>query len=649
MTFYAEAEFLSDRPDFKAMLFALCALLAVSLPLMLQLPVGVAAVFVLFWLLRLGLLALGIRALKTWQIMLLLGGVMLLVWQQLGTLFGLQGGIAFLLMLSLLKSYEGKSRRDWQVLVLAMLFLTAGALLFDQGLFTGLWTLPCLLLMALTLAVLNQVPLAQAVRQSTVGFLLSLPVMAVLFLTVPRREMPLWGVPQNTAAQAKTGLSDTMRPGSIGDLVQSNEPAFSAIFDKGFMPQPAQLYWRVMIMAEHRDGAWRMMRGYTDTAAPAQGQTVSYQILAEDQHGSIPALDYPAAVKQSGIFREAGAVLRTRSREGVRRLRLQADLSGELAQTLGAEESHYYTALPARLNPRTHALARQLRQQSGSSEELVAAAYAYFQKQGFAYTLKPPVSQSANATDDFLFVHKQGFCEHYADAFAVLMRAAGLPARVVAGYQGGEYNAEGGFWQIRSKNAHAWTEVWLPEKRVWRRVDPTAAVSARIDAGLDDALPESDIQAIANRADWHRWLDRSRFYWQQWIVNYDGSRQQSLLANIGLGGLGLWGLPVLLAAGLAAAVWPVYAWWRRGRRQNLRPLADGLTLLKQSLLPEHAGAAALGTEELWRELGGKPPAGLRELLDEYVRLTYARADAAPPQAARAWYRRVRRWVRQQRL
>ncbi|MDO5357051.1 MAG: DUF3488 and transglutaminase-like domain-containing protein [Conchiformibius sp.] len=647
-----QAPFLDTRPDFPSMLFALGALLAVSLPLMLQLPMGVNAVFVFFWLLRLVLLGMGIRALKSWQILPLLFGAMALVWQQLGTLIGLQGGIAFLLMLSLLKSYEGKSRRDWQVLVLAMLFLVAGAVLFDQDLPVALWVLFCLLLMTVTLGVLNQMPVRTALNHSIKGFLLSLPVMAVLFVAVPRRDSPLWGIPQNTAAKGKTGISDTMKPGSIGELVQSNEPAFAATFENGFTPRSADLYWRVLIMGEYRNGAWQMMHGYTDNADTDKSRpTVSYQILTEDDKGRIPALDYPPVAPQHGLVREAGGILRVRSREGVRRLRLQADLGGYLPHKINQNEYAYYTALPANTNPRTRALAQTLLQQSGgqNSEAFIQAAYRYFQNQGFAYTLKPPLLGGNNATDDFLFGSKQGFCEHYADAFTVLMRAGGLPARVVTGYQGGEYNREGGFWQIRSKNAHAWTEVWLPEKQMWKRVDPTAAVSVvRIESGVDDALPENEIsELIANRAVWNQWLDRSRFYWQQWIVNYDGDRQQNLFARLGFARVGLFSVAAVLLLGLIPALMPVWLWWRRVRRQDVQPLEDGFAELKACLLdaddPEFASAGPLDLKNRFHN--SSIPPELNALLDDYIRLNYARPDQAPHKAAQNWYRRVQKWVK----
>ncbi|MDK4539625.1 DUF3488 and transglutaminase-like domain-containing protein, partial [Kingella kingae] len=474
--FIVQPSYLNTKPSFRAALFAMISLIAVSIPLLFELPVGVVIVFAVFICLRLGLLNMGIYQLKLWQTVCMLLGATVLVFQQLGTILGLQGGISFLLLLALLKSYEGKTKRDWQVLVVVMLFLLTGAILFSQELFTGMWILLCLMMMACTLSLLNDLAWQPALKQSLVGFLLTLLPMVVLFVSVPRKNAPLWGIPQNPTKQSTTGISDTMKPGSIGELVLSNEPAFSATFNHGFMPQQQNLYWRVMVMGVHDGNEWRAMRDFADTATPSAGHKIHYSMIIEDNKGRVPALDYPQNPRQRGMFIETGNVLRVLSKQGVRRLDLQASLTDELPHQLSKMGQDFYTKLPANSNPRTRELAQALYQQNnGNVEQFAQAAFNYFAQQGFTYTLKPPVLGSRNSTDQFLFNSKQGFCEHYADAFVVMMRAAGVPARVVVGYQGGEYNEAEQFWQIRSKDAHAWTEVWLPERQVWKRIDPTAA------------------------------------------------------------------------------------------------------------------------------------------------------------------------------
>lgn len=655
MQYTDDISYLDNHPDLTAMLFALGSLTAVSIPLLIQLPISVDIVFGGFLLFRLILLFIGIRALKMWQTMLLLAGVMLLVWQQLGSLFGLEGGIAFLLMLSLLKSYEGRTRRDWQVLVLSMLFLIAGSVLFDQGLPVGLWAVFCLMLMSQTLAILNELTFRHALKHSFTAFALTLPLTAVLFIGAPRRDSPLWGVPQ-PQNQSSTGISEIMKPGSIGDLVQSNEPAFSATFTDGFIPKQGQLYWRVMILSEWNDGAWHMMRNYTDPALPnpATARPVSYQIITEDDKGRLPVLDYPFKHERRGFWREAGDVLRVHSRQGVRRIILQSGLSDELPHTLTDAEKTYYTQLPDQINPRTRSLSAELyRQSGGDTLRFAQLAYRYFQQQGFRYTLKPPISSDTNSTDYFLFNSKQGFCEHYADAFAFLMRASGVPTRIIGGYQGGEYHPQGGFWQVRSKDAHAWTEIWLEDKKVWKRIDPTAAASAtRIENGVNSALPENEISELIGdkHHEWTQLLDRSRFYWQQWVVNYDSDRQKSLFALLGFKKVNFSSISIVLLFGFIPALIPIWLWWQRSRRQDISPMEEGFMLLKQSLLgTKREDLNAIGPMEIQQHIAGDtlPPVA-QNLLEEYIRINYASTHAPIHKQARKWYKQVRKWVRRYR-
>ena len=647
--------FLETQPALSTLLLALGALSVVSLPLLLQLPLSVGVLFGLLLAVRVALLLAGVRAVDNRLLLPLLGAIVAAVWKLLGSIIGLQGGIAFLLLVALLKSYEGKSRRDWQVLVLAMLFLTAGSVLFDQGPAAGLWMLLCLVVRALVLALLNEMPWRPALRQSLTGFLLALPLMLLLFVAMPRRESPLWQMP-NPQNKAVTGLSDRMKPGSISDLVQSNEPAFTATFDQGYMPQRQQLYWRVLTLPAYENGAWQAVRDVADDAVPQEGKRIGYQMIVADERGMLPALDYPPPFEKRGFNRELGNVLRVPENSGVRRVRLKALPDSLLYQRLTRGEADFYRRLPsAASNPRTVALARKLAAASnGSVERYAQSVLEYFHRERFAYTLQPPQMPDADATDRFLFEHRRGFCEHYADAFVSLMRAAGIPARVVTGYQGGEYDAEGGFWQVRSKDAHAWAEVWLPERQAWRRYDPTAAVSAdRIEQGVAAALPSGEAEGmIANTGRWSAWLDRSRFYWQQWVVNYDDSRQKSLFASLGLGRVGVFSILALLALGALPVLLPVWLWWRRSRRQDADPLRDGFALLKYRLLgADYPELAAVGPQELRRELArqNRLESSLKDLIDDYIRLNYAAAGSPAAAVAQAWFLRARRLSKKYRL
>ena len=648
----ANPTYLNADPDLKAILANQLALFCVSLPILSELPIAVSIAFVTLMAVRILLLFLGIRKMATWQLVLMLALVVSLVMLQIGSFVGLQGGMALLLLLGALKSYEGHTRRDWQVSALVQIFLLTGAVLFNQSMLVGAWVLVCLTLIAVALAILNELDPKTALKQSLIGFALTLLPMILLFITMPRKESPLWGIPQNPSNQSTTGISESMKPGSIGNLVQSNEPAFTATFKDNYRPRPQDLYWRVMVMIDRDEmGEWHAARGMMDGASPARGnrptQDVRYQIVLEDTKGRIPALDYPSRRQDTGILQELGNVLRVYSRQGVRGITLYANATDELTQKLDANEMQMYTAI-SNNNPQTKALAQSLYQQAGGdTSRFVQAAYQYFSQQGFVYTLKPPVLQTGSPTDEFLFKTKQGFCEHYADAFVTLMRSAGVPARVVTGYQGGEWNEQGGFWQIRSKDAHAWAEVWLPERNVWKRVDPTAAVSiSRVDSGVDSALPAEEInELVSNLSAWNRFTSQSQIYWQRWVVNFDNTQQNSLFSLLMLGGASKFSSLLLLIIGSVPVLIPIIWWWRRSRQQDIAPLADGFMLLKRRLLGNaYPNLAALGATELKAELeqDNRLTPDLDQLLQDFIALNYASSQAPSATAAQAWYHRARR-------
>ena len=648
----ANPTYLHADPDLKAILANQLALFCVSLPILNELPFVVSVIFILMMAVRILLLFFGVRKMATWQLVLMLALVVALVMLQVGSFVGLQGGMALLLLLGALKSYEGRTRRDWQVAALVQIFLLTGAVLFNQSMLVGAWVLVCLTLIAVALAILNELDPKTALKQSLIGFALTLLPMILLFITMPRKESPLWGIPQNPSNQSTTGISESMKPGSIGNLVQSNEPAFTATFKDNYRPRPQDLYWRVMVMIDRDEmGEWHAARGMMDSAYPARGNrptaNVSYQIVLEDTKGRIPALDYPSRRQDTGILQELGDVLRVYSRQGVRGITLYANATDELTQKLDANEMQMYTAI-SNNNPQTKALAQSLYQQAGGdTSRFVQAAYQYFNQQKFAYTLKPPVLQTGSPTDEFLFKTKQGFCEHYADAFVTLMRSVGVPARVVTGYQGGEWNEQGGFWQIRSKDAHAWAEVWLPERNVWKRVDPTAAVSiSRVDSGVDSALPAEEInELVSNLSAWNRFTSQSQIYWQRWVVNFDNAQQNSLFSLLMLGGASKFSSLLLLIIGSVPVLIPIIWWWRRSRQQDIAPLADGFMLLKRRLLGNaYPNLAALGATELKAELeqDNRLTPDLDQLLQDFIALNYASSQAPSATAAQAWYRRARR-------
>lgn len=635
--------FLSTPPPPRTALTVLAALLWSALPLVFSLPTAVVLLFAALLAVRGALLYAGIGKLPAPVLALLgvLSGV--LVWTQLGTVFGREGGVAFLLLLVTLKAFESSSQRDWNVLLLAMLFLIGSAVLFNQSLLTGLWLLAALTAAAVCLAVsAGGLGLREALRCAASSLLAVLPLAAVLFVSVPRMKEPLWRIPQG-GQQAKTGLSGTMQPGSISNLVQSDEWVANITFSDGLKPQPRDLYWRAIIMSDFDGTRWQAMPDFAADSAPqlrvSEGRGVRYQMIIRDQNGALPALDYPAGVLPQGLVRRLGGTVRAeRSREGLRRLDLQAALGDTLPHALNEAEYRRYTRLPEG-NPQTRRLAETLAKQSPTERAFIRNVLNHFSRRHFSYTLRQPTTAGRNSIDEFMFATRQGFCEHYAQSFAVIMRAAGLPARIVTGYQGAEYNPQGGFWQIRAKDAHAWTEVWLPSEQVWLRVDPTAAVAAvRTEQGIGSALPQNDRVLIADESAFSRWRDAGQFYWQQWVVNYDQSRQNSFFSLLGLGGFNLKTLLLFLPAALAAALLPLYRWQAKNRSRD--HLEEGFMLLKLALLGDGGESAPSVTAAELKSLlheNGIQDNALETLLADYDNLRYAGLPS-DPRAERRWYR-----------
>lgn len=635
--------FLSAPPLPRTALTVLAALLWSALPLVFSLPTAVVLLFAALLAVRGALLYAGIGKLPAPVLALLgvLSGV--LVWTQLGTVFGREGGVAFLLLLVTLKAFESSSQRDWNVLLLAMLFLIGSAVLFNQSLLTGLWLLAALTAAAVCLAVsAGGLGLREALRCAASSLLAVLPLAAVLFVSVPRMKEPLWRIPQG-GQQAKTGLSGTMQPGSISNLVQSDEWVANITFSDGLKPQPRDLYWRAIIMSDFDGTRWQAMPDFAADSAPqlrvSEGRGVRYQMIIRDQNGALPALDYPAGVLPQGLARRLGGTVRAeRSREGLRRLDLQAALGDTLPHALNEAEYRRYTRLPEG-NPQTRRLAETLAKQSPTERAFIRNVLNHFSRRHFSYTLRPPTTAGRNSIDEFMFATRQGFCEHYAQSFAVIMRAAGLPARIVTGYQGAEYNPQGGFWQIRAKDAHAWTEVWLPSEQVWLRVDPTAAVAAvRTEQGIGSALPQNDRVLITDESAFSRWRDAGQFYWQQWVVNYDQSRQNSFFSLLGLGGFNLKTLLLFLPAALAAALLPLYRWQAKNRSRD--HLEEGFMLLKLALLGDGGESAPSVTAAELKSLlheNGIQDGALETLLADYDNLRYAGLPSEP-RAERRWYR-----------
>jgi transglutaminase-like putative cysteine protease len=563
-----------------------------------------------------------------------------------GNLFGRAPGTALGIGLLVLKLLETETLRDVRVGVGFACFTLMTALLFDQGMVS---TLVVALGLVPALATLRALEPAQPPSGMARGFMpalgllaAALPLALLAFVLVPRLGSPLWGAPGRD--QARTGLSDRMSPGAFTELLTDDHPAMRVTFD-GEPPPPDQRYFRAFVMSRYDGVSW----SYADVAnAPPVAleveQAAHYRIHLLPTHRRVlPTLDVPIETPAGATMRRDRVVLAARPVDDALSYSLRSATHYRLEPELGAHQQRWLR-LPAHFNPRTLALGQSWRERYGSDDAaIVRAALALFHDGGFRYTLAPaPLGR--DAMDDFLFDTREGYCEHYSSAFTVLMRAAGIPARVVTGYQGGYWNKLGNYLLVRNSDAHAWSEVWLAD-RGWVRVDPTAAVRPeRVSLGA--------AAAAGDQLDWYRrdWLQqfRNRWdivnrWWDQGVVAFDALRQRGLLTPFGIRDTDTRTLGVLLAIGSSLFIAIGLAWALR-RRQPRDPLREALRVLEHKLArqrivrrtgegPQHylsRAARALPTQR----------GQLTELMQQYLELCYA-SDEPAPESVHAFRRAVR--------
>lgn len=497
------------------------------------------------------------------------------VFAQFRTLFGQNPGVSLLILLLALKQLETRSVRDGIAIVFLAYFLALAQFFYSQAIPAAFATGIVVLVATATLMSLADArspPLAQ-LRRSGVMLLQAMPLMLLIFVLFPRVQGPLWGLPKD-AHTGLTGLSETMAPGSISLLSQSEAIAFRVRF-QGPLPERRKLYWRGPVMTEFDGRSWKPVQERPMRAlpypVPASGG-IDHEVTLEP-HGKhwLFALELPGSLPPDALATPdfqlvAGTPVVARQRYPVTSF---PDLDAGADDRLRGMA----LALPADSNPRTRALAAGWRKQATSDEELLRMAQTFFLRQGLTYTLAPPL-MGTHTADEFLFDTRQGFCEHFANAFAVAMRAAGVPARVVTGYQGGEINPVDGWLTVRQYDAHAWTEVWL-SGRGWVRVDPTAiSAPTRINVNLAAAVPLGDPLPLFARADL-AWLRDLRFRWDavtnawnQWVLGYNPERQRWLLERLGMPQPDWRRMTAALAVLCGIALLALSAWTLRRRRDD---------------------------------------------------------------------------------
>ncbi|MFQ5660479.1 MAG: DUF3488 and DUF4129 domain-containing transglutaminase family protein [Gammaproteobacteria bacterium] len=571
------------RPD---LLWLFAGISLAVLPHIQRLPVWISILFFSLTIWRLHRSTKSARVSRrhialTHLIKLLVGlGIVTGILLDYGTLAGRDAGVALLILLTGMKFLEIKNSRDYYITSFIGLFLILTCFFYSQSIVTAVYMLVAVTVFILTLIGFNDKAgfLDTRERLHVAGSLLlqSLPLMLVMFLLFPRVSGPLWGLPRD-AHSGRSGISDEMSPGTISRLALSDEIAFRVKFADP-VPANSLLYWRGPVLSQTDGVKWVAGRPRKPSVSvTTRGLPTHYTVTLEPTENNwLYALEIPAQPPKGGFFSH-DLVIKTRRPVHNRRqyslisytdYRIAANSHAELLQAL---------QLPYGYHRKAVALGRSWRKAGLGDAGIVRQGLRLFNREPFYYTLTPPRLQR-DTVDQFLFETRRGFCEHYAAAFVILMRAAGIPARIITGYQGGTVNPIDGYLVIRQRDAHAWAEVWL-EDRGWVRIDPTSAVApARISAGIESALPESIINvplglqnsAMARRL-WqqlHDTFDAINNRWNQWVLAYDTNKQLMFMKRIGLGRPGWERITVwlILAAGLVFLV--LFLWLLRQRNAH---------------------------------------------------------------------------------
>ena len=504
----------------------------------------------------------------------------------LGLQHSLELWTSFLIVAYALKLLETKNRRDAYAVIFLSYFVIATAFIYDQSIFIAIYQLGAITLVTAAMVGMNQQTsreqIVTPIKTASKLILQSLPLMLALFLIFPRLS-PFWSVP--IAKSSYTGLDQEMTPGDVASLAQSDEIVFRAVFDNE-IPSNAELYWRGLVYSNFVAGTWSSgaiprlrdrsinvidwnndnQRAYFVPNLSGL-DTINYQILQEPS-GKIWQFGLDLAIPKP---RDNGLTwdFRVVSKDSISSL-IRYNISSYPDAVLDAELPPWLrqreTRLPRRDNQRVAAFAQELHAASSSDQEFIDKLLQRIRNENFYYTLSPPTLPSFNSIDEFWFETRAGFCAHYAGAITFMLRSVGIPARVVAGYQGGDINPVTGHVVVRQYHAHAWVEAWLPDVG-WQRIDPTAVIAPeRIEQGLDAALSDQDLNSLSTftnarlngltlTAKMLYFMESLEHRWNMFVVGYDTDRQSSVLAKI-LGNIttAKIALVLFIGAGISIAV-----------------------------------------------------------------------------------------------
>jgi transglutaminase-like putative cysteine protease len=642
----------------------LLSILMVTAPHADHLPLWVSALCIALLTWRTYLNYSGNPLPKRWLLLAItfasIGGILI----SFHTLFGREVGVTLLILLTMLKFMELRSPRDAMVLVYLACFIIITNFFYSQSIPTALYMLATLLVIVTTWVHLHAqgITLKSRLRVAATLLLQAIPLTLVLFILFPRVQGPLWGLPQD--AFASSGLDDKMAPGSLSRLSLSDEVAFRVSYaDKP--PRREQMYWRGPVLWNFDGRTWTpgatafgIAPQFTETE-----QAIDYSVTLEPHNKTwLFALEMPDRISVPANLTYDFRVVRKEPVKARLRYEVRSHLGYHANLRENERQLQRALQLPPSLNPQALRLAADWRRQAeaapspqpsdettshstkpasgrggnrslaGIDESIVRAALAYFNQQNFQYTLEPP-PLGFHGVDDFLFETRQGFCEHYASAFVFLMRAAHIPARVVTGYQGGEFNALGNYYIVRQSDAHAWAEIWLAGQG-WVRIDPTAAIApARVERGLSAAVTNNAALPFMarNPPQWLRNLrlnwDTLANQWNQWVLGYNSERQFAFLTRLGMESITWQKLALNMAAGtgLLVALFALFMLRHLTKRQPDKVQAAWLKLCRRLAKAGLPRAAHEGAQDYAGRVAAARPeiAGtMRDLASRYSALRY---------------------------
>ena len=642
-----------------SLLWILASIVIIIAPQVLRLPwwVTTAALLCVVWRLAIfsGRTAFPSKTVRTIVVML---AVAFTTWQYAGVSLGLDAAICILALGVFFKTLEMRDKRDIAIVISLCYVLIMVGFIYSQTILSGLHAL-----LAVTVCTGALISVSRDNSNNTLAHngrlaarlvLQAIPLTIAFFILVPRIA-PLWTMP-TPAPSSTTGVSDEMSPGDISNLGRSSELAFRVTFNEG-APQHGQLYWRGLVLDSFDGRSWSRNRSSFGLARQianepivaqvnTRGEAITYDIILEPtQQNWLYAISL-ADTNNPDIYRDRNFSLYVRSPITQRyRYDMRSYLQYESDTELGIYARRSNLALPQDdANTESREFAQSLRQRSASDRDYVQQVLRYFSEEPFFYTLTPSLLGQASV-DEFLFSTREGFCEHYASSFVYLMRAAGVPARVVVGYQGGEYNPYEDYTMVYQYNAHAWSEVWL-DGEGWVRIDPTAAVAPdRINLGVEayfadqpGFLDDSSFSMLRFRN--NEWINALRlrldavdYAWNRWVVSYDEDLQVTLFAEM-FGEDSLKNLHWYLM-GAVSLVFGVLAFFVL--RGGKAPVHDRATQLYLAM------SADLQKIGLGRERGEGPrdyaervaiarpdlAEDIREATGLYVKLNYALTDSGP--------------------